>query len=124
VLNSAAIRDLATQNLRPESIPASGEIAVVHLACNAGLGGRTVNITDQVHPGYVDICRRAADVVGAKLAGVDLIADDITVAPSDGQFFINEVNTTPDLICPNYATERRVSAVDYAKQILQHTLGQ
>jgi cyanophycin synthetase len=122
LLNDAARRDLATQNFHFKSVLEPGEIAQVHLACNDGLGGWTVNITDRIHPGYVDISRRAAEIVGAKLAGIDLIADDITIAPSDGCFFINEVNTTPGLISPNYATDRRTSAVDYAEKVLQYAL--
>lgn len=124
LLNSAARRDLATQNYDFDSVPEAGEIAQVHLACNDGLGGWTVNITDQIHPGYVDISRRAADVVGAKLTGIDLIADDITTEPTDGQYFINEVNTTPGLISPNYAVNRHTSAVDYATKVLKYALSQ
>jgi cyanophycin synthetase len=124
LLNDAARRALAIQNFSPDTVLKPGKTAQVHLACNDGLGGWTVNITDKIHPGYVEISRRAAEVVGAKLAGIDLIANDITIAPSDGQFCINEVNTTPGLISPNYATDRRTSAVDYAKKVLQYALEQ
>ena len=51
VIDRSAGRDLATQNFTPDSILESGQIAKVHLACNSGLGGRTINVTEQVHPG-------------------------------------------------------------------------
>ena len=71
----------------------------------------------------MDVSKSAANVVGAKLAGVDIIADDITVAPTDAEFFINEVNTTPCLISPNYDVERHTSAIVCAEKLLRHTLG-
>lgn len=117
-----ARRDLLSQGYSLDTVPLKGEKITVILACNSALGGRTRDVTDDIHPGYVDVAVKAARAVGARFAGIDIIADDITIAPSPGEFFINEVNTTPDMLSPDYALQRSRSAVDYAEVVLRKSL--
>jgi D-alanine-D-alanine ligase-like ATP-grasp enzyme len=79
-------------------------------------------VTDTIHPDYIEIARRAADALGARFAGVDIIANDVTRSAAQGDYCINEVNTTPDMLCPNYAVEAVRSSVDYAAIVLKKAM--
>ena len=79
-------------------------------------------MTDTIHPDYIEIARRAADALGARFAGVDIIANDVTRSAAQGDYCINEVNTTPDMLCPNYAVEAVRSSVDYAAIVLKKAM--
>jgi cyanophycin synthetase len=89
-----ALRD---QHLIPDSVPAPGRKIVLKRICNAAVGGMTVDVTGNLHGDYLRMARKAAETMGARLAGVDVIAPDVTRPIGDSPVFINEVNTTPDL---------------------------
>lgn len=118
VIDAFARRDLAVQGYSLQSVLQAHEHANVHLPCNSALGGRTVDVTDRINDGFVEVAAHAAALLGAKLAGVDVIAGDITTPPRRGEFHINEVNTTPDLMSMNYTLTGTNSAVRYAEKIL------
>lgn len=99
-----------------------GQAARLQRSCTASLGGRTIDITSRLHPDFLDMAVRAANVTGAKLAGIDFIADDLCVKPVAGQVVINEINTTPAMISPNYDVSGQVSAVNYAEKLLKVAL--
>jgi cyanophycin synthetase len=119
VVNVSARRDLAAQGYTLASVPQKDESVAVHFACNSALGGRTLDVTARVDRGFIDAAVQAARTLGAKLAGVDVIASDITRPPEHGKYFINEVNTTPDLMLANYDIHCASSSVSYAEQVLR-----
>jgi cyanophycin synthetase len=122
-MNMHARRDLKRQGHTFASVPDNGERVCVRLICNAAVGGRTRDVTDTIHPDYIEIARKAADALGARFAGVDIIAKDVTRSVAQGDYCINEVNTTPDMLCPNYAVEAVRSSVDYASIVLEKAMG-
>jgi len=90
-------RCLHEQSQTLASIPAEGKIIYLRTVCNADQGGQITDVNTPVHNDYLELSRAAARAVGAKLAGVDLIAQNIGVAIEPGSCWINEVNTTPAL---------------------------
>ena len=123
VIDGFARRDLAVQGYALRSVLKKDEHAIVHLPCNSALGGRALDVTDRIDDGFVEVAAHAAALLGAKLAGVDVIAGDITTPPCRGEFHINEVNTTPDLLSLNYTLSGKTSAVRYAEKILHFAFG-
>lgn len=95
----AALRD---QHMTPASVPAAGQRVVLKRICNAAVGGLTADITGRLHDDYLGLARRAAGALGARLAGVDIIGPDATQPLAQGAAFVNEVNTTPDLLLNHF----------------------
>ena len=52
-------------------------------------------VTHLLCPSIIDDCRRAAQLIGAKVAGVDIITPDPALPLLEGRGAILEVNTTP-----------------------------
>jgi cyanophycin synthetase len=90
-------RCLREQSQTLASVPTEGGIIYLRTVCNADQGGEITDVNTPVHNDYLELARSAARAVGAKLAGVDLIALNIGVAIEPGSCWINEVNTTPAL---------------------------
>lgn len=94
-----ALRD---QSLTADSVSEAGRKVVLKRICNAAVGGLTVDVTGNLHSDYLRLARKAAETMSARLAGVDVIAPDVTRAIGDSPVFINEVNTTPDLLLNHF----------------------
>jgi cyanophycin synthetase len=85
--------DLKRQGLTPESVPQAGQKVLIQLNGNVA-----TDVTDLVHPSIAAAATLAARIVGLDIAGIDLVAEDIT-RPLDAQrgAFI-EVNASPGLL--------------------------
>jgi cyanophycin synthetase len=87
---------LAGAGTAPESVPQAGEAIAVKRVVNQNRAAENHRLSD-VHPAVVDLGRRAAQALGVRLAGVDLIAADPTRSPEEAEVVVSEVNTTPGL---------------------------
>ena len=90
-------RSLRRRSRTLHTVPAEGEHVALREVCNADQGGQISDVTARTHCDYTDLALAAAHAMGARLAGVDLIATDIESPRDDGNCWINEVNTTPAL---------------------------
>ncbi|NYT62955.1 cyanophycin synthetase [Alcaligenaceae bacterium] len=92
-LDSAALLELSRQNLMPDSVPAAGVRVLIQRNGNV-----SIDVTDDVHPSVAAVVSLAARVVGLDVAGIDLVAEDIS-QPLEGQRgAIVEVNAGPGLL--------------------------
>src|SRR5690606_15586447 len=73
-IDSAARIELARQGYTPESVPAAGVPVLIQRNGNVA-----IDVTDDVHPDVADAVTLAAQVVGLDVAGIDLVARDISV---------------------------------------------
>lgn len=112
----AALRE---QGLVLTAVPAAGQRVVLKRICNAAVGGRTADVTESLHGDYLDLARRAAAAMGARLAGVDIIGPDATRPIEPGRVFVNEVNTTPDLLLNNFDVSGRGDATATVGRLLR-----
>jgi cyanophycin synthetase len=110
---------LRAQDLTAASVPAAGRRVVLKRVCNAAAGGLTADITSRVHADYLDLARRAAAALGARLAGVDIIAADATQPMASAGAFINEVNTTPDLLLNHFDVSGAGDALATVRRFLE-----
>ncbi len=85
--------ELKRQDLSPEAVPAAGQQVVVQRNGNVA-----VDCTDEVHPEVAYMAQLAAKVVGLDIAGIDLVAQDISKPLHSQGGAIVEVNAGPGLL--------------------------
>ncbi len=85
--------ELSRQGYTPESIPPADTHVLVQRHGNVAF-----DITDQVHPSVAAAASLAARVVGLDIAGVDLVAEDISRPLAQQGGAIVEVNAGPGLL--------------------------
>lgn len=88
---------LAEQGLTVDSVPAAGQLVLLRRNANLSTGGSATDVTDIVHH---DVAARAIDavrMVGLDIAGVDIVATDISLPLEAQGAVIVEVNAAPGL---------------------------
>jgi len=113
---------LREQGLKLSTVLPAERRVELKRVCNAAAGGVTVDVSGSVHPDYLQLARRAAAVMGARLVGIDIIAPDVA-APRDERAVINEVNTTPALEIANFDISGRDSAAASVERLLSLVFG-
>lgn len=93
VLDAIALDLLKRQGLTERSILAPGATAVIRHN-----GDLTVDETDRLHPETAAQCVLAARSIGLDIAGIDLIAEDISLPLEAQGGAVVEVNSSPGLI--------------------------
>ncbi|WP_263910643.1 cyanophycin synthetase [Achromobacter sp. 79A6] len=92
-LDSAAQLEIARQGLSEDSVPADGQRVLVQRSGNVAF-----DVTDRVHPSIAATVTLAARIVGLDIAGVDLVAEDISRPLDEQRGAIVEVNAGPGLL--------------------------
>lgn len=82
-----------------ESIPKKDELVPLRRIESTEWGGVDQDVTDIIHPENLKIAIEAARLIGLRVAGVDLICEDITIPWYETEAIINEVNLAPLLGC-------------------------
>jgi cyanophycin synthetase len=89
-----AIRlDLERQGLTPQAVPASGRTVLIQRNGNVA-----IDCTDDVHPEVQHIVSLAARVVGLDIAGIDVVAQDISRPLHEQGGAVVEINAGPGLL--------------------------
>ncbi len=91
--DGAIILDLQRQGLTPEAVPAAGREVLIQRNGNVA-----IDCTDNIHPEVDHIVSLAARVVGLDIAGVDVVAQDISRPLHEQGGAIVEVNAGPGLL--------------------------
>ena len=91
--DGAILLELQRQSLTPEAVPAAGREVLIQRNGNV-----SVDCTDAVHPEVDYIVSLAARVVGLDIAGVDVVAQDISRPLHAQGGAIVEVNAGPGLL--------------------------
>ncbi len=85
--------ELVRHGYTPDSIPPEGKQVLIQRNGNVAF-----DVTDLVHPSVADTVTLAARVVGLDIAGVDLVAEDISRPLDEQRGAIVEVNAGPGLL--------------------------
>lgn len=104
---------LAKQGKSLKYLPSRGEVLFLRENANLSTGGTARDVTDLVHPDNARIAVRAALTVGLDVAGVDVVAPDISM-PIDGgdlRGAVIEVNSCPGLRMHLHPSEGRLRPV-------------
>jgi len=107
---------LARQGRSGATVPAAGEI--IELQRN---GNVAFDVTAKVHPDTAALASLAARVVGLDIAGVDLVAEDISRPLSEQRGAIIEVNAGPGLLAHTKPASGQPQPVGAA--IVDHLFG-
>jgi cyanophycin synthetase len=86
---------LAAHGYTLETVLPSGENFRLKTTANISTGGTAIDRTDEVHPFNVSLFERIARIVGLDVAGIDVVAPDITTRLSENGGGIIEVNAAP-----------------------------
>ncbi|MDY7537004.1 cyanophycin synthetase [Undibacterium sp. 5I1] len=87
------ILELERQGLTAYSIPLDGQKVLIQPNGNVAF-----DVTDEVHPSIAEAAALAARIVGLDIAGVDLVAEDISRPLEEQRGAIIEVNASPGLL--------------------------
>jgi len=87
------ILELQRQNMTHESVPADQQKVLIQPNGNVA-----TDVTDKVHPQIAAMATLAARVVGLDIAGIDLVASDISRPLHEQGGAIIEVNASPGLL--------------------------
>jgi cyanophycin synthetase len=91
-LVAAAHIELTKQGLAADSIPETGRVVLIQRT-----GDLTTDCTEEVHPETARQAVLAAQVVGLDIAGLDILAEDISRPLSEQRGAVVEVNAGPSL---------------------------
>ena len=106
LLSAPAIIELNKQGLTVDSIPEAGRTVVVRRT-----GDLTTDCTDEVHPETAEQAVIAARIVGLDIAGLDVLATDISRPLHEQKGAVVEVNAGPSLsphVSPLYGKPQKV----------------
>jgi cyanophycin synthetase len=86
---------LNAKNYTLSTILAKGEKLLLKTTANISTGGTAYDRTDEVHPENVFLFERIAQIIGLDIAGIDIIAPDISTPLRENGGGIIEVNAAP-----------------------------
>jgi cyanophycin synthetase len=89
----SVVFEIARQGFTPDSIPKLAEQVVIQRNGNVA-----IDVTDLVHPEVAAAASLAARIIGLDIAGVDLVAQDISRPLAEQGGAIVEVNAGPGLL--------------------------
>lgn len=111
IINEKVIQTLKKNGLSLETIPEKEScISLQENSCLAE-GGSSIDCTDIVHKDMLELAQKAARTVNMRLAGIDLICEDISIDPSKQKVSFLETNSFPSLSIhydPTVGETRRV----------------
>jgi D-alanine-D-alanine ligase-like ATP-grasp enzyme len=64
---------------------------------NLSTGGSALDVTEKIHQEFSNIACKASEAIGLRLAGVDLMCEDITLPAQEQVWNILEINDSPSM---------------------------
>ena len=96
-LDDVSIAILAQQGYTIDSVPETGHIVYIRRNANLSSGGTAADVTESVHPQVAARAVEAAMMIGLDIAGIDIVAKDISLPLEEQNAGIVEVNAGPGL---------------------------
>ncbi len=94
-VDNQTLRLVKARDYTLETVLEAGEILVLKTTANISTGGTAIDRTDEVHPENVFLFERIARIIGLDVAGVDVIAPNVSEPLSESGGGIIEVNAAP-----------------------------
>ena len=94
-IDNQTIRCIRNAGHDLDSVLPKGEILHLKTTANISTGGTAIDCTDEVHPENVFLFERIAKIIGLDVAGVDIIAPNVSEPLSENGGGIIEVNAAP-----------------------------
>jgi len=93
---------LSSQGKNFEYVPEKGEVVYLRGNSNISTGGDSIDVTDLVNPGYLEIAEKAGAAVGSAITGIDMMIKDPVEKPHFSNHAIIEANFNPVLFIHEY----------------------
>lgn len=103
-IDQETINFLKKNNYHPESIPQKRKIVYLKETANYSKGGESKIVTSKTHKDYKILAEKAAQTIGLKFAGVDIITKDISLGLQKSLVSIIEINSSPGLRIHQFPT--------------------
>jgi D-alanine-D-alanine ligase-like ATP-grasp enzyme/acylphosphatase len=122
-LNPHRISFISQQGYQLSDVPKPNHEIIIDLKAGFSTGADSFDLTDYVHPSFIEVAARgAAAVFDADPAGVDILVRDFRKPAVAGNYIICEINTVPGIgghHFPVYGTPRNVASaiVDHALRV-------
>lgn len=94
-VDGQTLRLLAAKGYTVETVLPKGEVLHLKSTANISTGGTAIDRTDEVHPENVFLFERIAKIIGLDVAGIDIIAKNVTEPLHQQGGGIIEVNAAP-----------------------------
>jgi cyanophycin synthetase len=95
VVDNQTKRCISSAGYKLESVLPKGEKLTLKSTANISTGGTAIDLTDEVHPENVFLFERIARIIGLDVAGVDVIAPNVSEPLRQNGGGIIEVNAAP-----------------------------
>jgi cyanophycin synthetase len=111
-IDHQTLRILEFKGYSLETVLKDGEICYLKSTANLSTGGTAIDRTDEVHPDNIFMFERIAKIIGLDIAGIDVIAPDISTPLIENGGGIVEVNAAPGFrmhLAPSEGNARNVA---------------
>lgn len=103
---------LAARGYTLDTVLGKGETFRLKTTANISTGGTAIDRTDEVHPFNVSLFERIARIIGLDVAGIDVVAPDLSTPLTENGGGIIEVNAAPGFrmhLAPSEGLARNVA---------------
>lgn len=87
------------------SIPEENEVVTLRETANLSTGGIAIDVTDEIHPDNIKLFVKAVEIIGLDIAGVDIVAEDISKPIKNTGGAIIEINACPGIRMHHYPSK-------------------
>jgi cyanophycin synthetase len=94
-IDGQTMRCIAKAGYTLDSKLKKGEVLYLKTTANISTGGTAIDVTDEVHPQNVFLFERIAKIIGLDVAGIDVIAPNVSEPLDQNGGGIIEVNAAP-----------------------------
>ena len=111
-IDNQTLRCIRKSGYDLDSVLSKNEILHLKTTANISTGGTAIDCTDEVHPENVFLFERIARIIGLDVAGVDVIAPNVSEPLSENGGGIIEVNAAPGFrmhLAPSQGIGRNVA---------------
>lgn len=94
-IDGQTMRLITNAGYELDSVLPEGERLFLKTTANISTGGTAIDVTDEVHPKNVFLFERIAKIIGLDVAGIDIIAPNVSEPLKENGGGIIEVNAAP-----------------------------
>jgi cyanophycin synthetase len=111
-VDGQTMRCIAAKGYELETVLPKGETLTLKTTANISTGGTAIDRTDEVHPENVFMFERIAKIIGLDVAGIDIIAPNVSEPLIENGGGVIEVNAAPGFrmhLAPSEGIARNVA---------------
>lgn len=94
-IDGMTMRVLELKGYTPDTVLKKGEVCFLKSTANISTGGTAIDRTDEIHPDNIFLFERIARLIGLDIAGIDIVAPDLSTSLMNNGGGIIEVNAAP-----------------------------